>query len=346
MEILRLSDSDPRQVRAWDDFIRSSPTGTVFHLCAWKRVVEETFYHKPHYLLAVEGKEIRGALPLFEVHGLLSGRVLISVPYAVYGGLCAMSQEARDALLRQAESLAALHRARHVEFRHLHDPQPDLASKSLYASFAKRIDPDPDVNFTAIPRKQRRMVRQGIKFGLEARRGWELLEPFYDLFVANKRRLGSPPFPRRLFESVRDHFGEEARLLTVWHKERMVAGVISFFYKNRVMPTFSGASDEAFSLAVNDFMYWELMREACLAGFQIFDFGRSREGTGPYNFKRHWGFEPAPLVYQYLLMNGHGIPNISPSNPRLQPFIKAWKHMPLPITKWIGPALTRWLPLD
>ena len=126
----------------------------------------------------------------------------------------------------------------------------------------------------------------------------------------------------------------------------MVAGVISFFYQDRVMPYYGAALEEAFPLAVNDFMYWELMREACLAGYEFFDFGRSREQSGSYDFKRHWGFEPAPLAYQYMILNGNGIPNVNPSNPRLSLLMDAWKRLPLPVTKWLGPTLTRWLPLD
>jgi FemAB-related protein (PEP-CTERM system-associated) len=198
----------------------------------------------------------------------------------------------------------------------------------------------------AIPRKQRRMIRQGIKHELEARRGWEPLAQFYEIYLTSLRRLGSPAFPLRLFEAIRDLFGKEAQLLTVWHQGQMVSGVISLFFGERVMPYYGGALEEAFSLAVNDFMYWELMRESGLAGFKTFDFGRSREGTGPYDFKRHWGFEPAPLAYQYLLVNGHVIPNNSPSNPRLKPFIEGWKRLPLPVVRWVGPGLTRWLPLD
>jgi len=126
----------------------------------------------------------------------------------------------------------------------------------------------------------------------------------------------------------------------------MLSGVISFYFKDQVVPYYGAALGEGFSLGVNDFMYWELMRESCLAGVKVFDFGRSREGTGPYDFKRHWGFEPTPLSYQYILNGSNTIPNFSPSNPRLRVFINTWKRLPLSVTKWVGPILTRRLPLD
>jgi FemAB-related protein (PEP-CTERM system-associated) len=210
----------------------------------------------------------------------------------------------------------------------------------------KTLDPDPEANLKVVRRKQRAEVRQGIKSGLEARREWDLLPAFYEVYATNRKRLGSPPFPRRLFEAVRDHFGKESQLLTVWHEGRMLSGVISLFYKDQVVPYYGAALEEGFALGVNDFMYWELMRESCVNGYRVFDFGRSREGSGPYNFKRHWGFEPTPLAYQYVLVNGRTIPNLSPSNPRLRLFIETWKRMPTPVTKWVGPVLTRWLPLD
>jgi len=112
------------------------------------------------------------------------------------------------------------------------------------------------------------------------------------------------------------------------------------------MPYYGAALPSAFALAANDFMYWEIMREACLAGCRSFDFGRSRAGSGSYDFKRHWGFEPQPLAYQYVLRDGCSIPNISPSNPKLRLFIRGWKKLPLGMTRRLGPPLTRWLPLD
>jgi hypothetical protein len=68
--------------------------------------------------------------------------------------------------------------------------------------------------------------------------------------------------------------------------------------------------------------------------------------SGSYDFKPHWGFEPAPLAYQHAMASGNDIPNVSPSNPRLRMFIEAWKRLPLPVTRWLGPMLTRRLPLD
>jgi len=95
----------------WDAFVRTSAEGTPFHLTAWKGAVEESFGHRSHYLMAKRAGAIEGVLPLFEVSGWRGGRSLISVPYGVYGGICAATDEARLALLEAAEMLAQRRRA-------------------------------------------------------------------------------------------------------------------------------------------------------------------------------------------------------------------------------------------
>ena len=109
----------------WDAFVRSTSGGSPFHLLAWKRAVEQSFGHRPHYLMAVGDHGIEGVLPLFEVRGLLGGRGLISVPYAVYGGICARSAQARQALLDSATVLAR---------RSGHRPDPAAVGESEAAS--------------------------------------------------------------------------------------------------------------------------------------------------------------------------------------------------------------------
>ncbi len=328
----------------WDAFVRSRADGSPFHLVAWKRVVERTFGHRAHYLMAVGANGIEGVLPLFETRGLLGGRGLVSVPYGVYGGISSASYAARTLLLQAASDLAQRLRAGYVEFRHRVGQEMGLPTKALYVTFSRPISASEEENFNAIPRKQRRMTRQGTKVGLRPDFGLHHLDAFYDIYAHSVHSLGSPVFPRRLFHAIVQEFGKDCDLLTIWKDDAMVSGVLTLFYEDQVLPYYGGARREALQYAVNDFMYWELMCHAAKAGYRTFDFGRSREGTGAYHFKRHWGFEPVPLPYQYVLPDGARMPNLSPSNPKMRLAIAAWQRMPLPLTKLIGPRLTKYLP--
>lgn len=328
----------------WDAFVRSTAGGSPFHLLAWKRAVESTFRHRSHYLIAERAGGLEGVLPLFEVRGLFGGRGLVSVPYGVYGGICASSEAARGALVDGARELALRIKADYVELRHRIGQELDLPTKSLYVTFSRPIAPTEEENLSAIPRKQRRMTRQGAKHGLRPEFGMYHLDRFYDIYAHSVHSLGSPVFPRRLFHAIRQEFGKECELLTIWKDSTPVSGVLTILFEDQVLPYYGGARQEALPLAVNDFMYWELLCHAAKAGYRSFDFGRSREGTGAYNFKRHWGFEPVPLPYQYVLLKGGRMPDLSPSNPKIRLAVEAWKRIPLPVTKLVGPVLTKYLP--
>src|SRR5512144_2901470 len=130
----------------WDAFVRSTPGGSPFHLLAWKRAVESSFGHRPHYVMAVGEHGIEGVLPLFEVRGLLGGRGLISVPYGVYGGICGQSAAARQLLLDHAGVLAREVGASYVELRHRPGQELELPTKSLYVNFSRPITADDEEN--------------------------------------------------------------------------------------------------------------------------------------------------------------------------------------------------------
>ena len=287
---------------------------------------------------------MEGVLPLFLVRGLLGGRGLVSVPYGVYGGICAASTAARSALVEAAKELAGRTGASYVELRHRAGQEIDLPTKALYVTFSRAISRDEQENLNAIPRKQRRMTRQGLKHGLRAEFGLQHLDRFWHIYAHSVHALGSPVFPRKMFRSIAQEFGKDCELLTIWKEGSPVAGVLSLFFEDQVLPYYGGADRAAAAYAVNDFMYWELLCHVAKAGYRVFDFGRSREGTGAYNFKRHWGFEPVPLPYQYVLREGTRMPNLSPSNPKLGAAVRAWKRMPLPLSKLVGPRLTKYLP--
>jgi hypothetical protein len=85
------------------------------------------------------------------------------------------------------------------------------------------------------------------------------------------------------------------------------------------------------------------MRRASRRGCTRFDFGRSKVGTGAYDFKRNWGFEPRPLTYAVRTVTGAAPREINPMNPKYRLQVAAWKRLPLPIANRIGPLIARGL---
>lgn len=339
----------PDDSQRWDDYVMAHPDGTIFHLTQWKRVVEESFGHPSFYLLAEEPPSnggrprIVGALPLMRIKSRLFGDYLVSVPFAELGGPLADTQTIAAALLARASEIARECGVDYVELKNAHG-FADLPTKDLYVNFSKEVDPDPEVNLLAIPRKSRAVVRKAISTGLTSETGHHLLPIFYELMARSYHNLGTPIFPKSFFGKFLQVFGDKSDLLIVRSPQgQPIAGVLSFYFKDRVMPYYAGSLFEARALGPNDFMYWELMCKACEAGYRVFDYGRSKVDTGSFSFKKHWGFEPRPLAYQYLLVGQKELPNLSPTNPKYQKKIEMWRKMPFGLTKIVGPPLAKYL---
>jgi FemAB-related protein (PEP-CTERM system-associated) len=331
------------------------PEGTFFHLLGWREVLHKSFGYKPLYIWVRDAGQIRGVMPLFLVKSILFGRSLVAMPAAVYGGPVASDEKAKRVLLGEAIRLANEHAVRYLEIRS--NPHADEAvlpdsdrepsrwlRKDLYVTFMTQLEPTEEANLARIPRKQRRMLRQGDKHGLKAVFDNDRLGDFYDVYASSMRNLGTPVYGYSYFKNLVASFGDQIKILVVHRNEKTIAGVLVFLYRDQVLPYYGGALKEEFQFAPSDFMYWELMRYASGNGFKIFDFGRSKQGTGSYNFKRHWGFEPKALPYWYYTPNHHPLPDTSPLNPRLQWAIRIWRGLPLKITNSIGPYIVRHIP--
>lgn len=339
--------------RQWDEFVSGHPAGTFFHLIAWRQILARSFGFEPIYLCAQEADSIRGVLPLFVVKSFLFGKSLVGMPVGVYGGPVAADETASHALIDAATNLAREHGVRYLEIRgnphapcQLHSSLNggSWSQKDLYFAFFSDIASTDDENLARIPRKQRRMVRQGEKHGLTATFDNNRLREFYDVYAESVRNLGTPVYSFRYFENLLAAFGQRCKVLLIEHGGKVVSAVLSFFYRDQVLPYYGGARKEYLHLAPNDFMYWQLMKYAAANGYKVFDFGRSKEGTGPYHFKRHWGFEPRPLPYWYYAPDGHRIPDTSPLNPKLQWAIRIWRALPLAVTNTLGPHIVRHIP--
>ncbi|WP_282604515.1 FemAB family XrtA/PEP-CTERM system-associated protein [Pelagibius sp. Alg239-R121] len=321
--------------------MESCESATFFHRAGWKKVVEESFGHDCYFLYAEENGELTGVLPLVHVRSRLFGNALISNAFCVYGGAASSNAEAQSALYGEAEALAASLGVDYLELRLRSPVHADWARKEdLYVTFRKSMDPDPDKNLAAIPRKQRAMVRKGLKSGLVGELD-EDTERLHRIYAESVRNLGTPVFSRKYFRMLKEVFGDDCEILTVTHEGRPVAGVMSFYFRDEVVPYYGGGTSSDRKLAINDFMYWDLMRRSCEAGYRVFDFGRSKRGTGAFDFKKHWGFEPEPLVHEFKLLGADALPEVNPTNPKYSIFISAWRKLPLPVANTIGPFISR-----
>lgn len=324
----------------WDEFVQACAAGTFFHLSPWKRVIERAFGHRTHYLLAERGGLVTGVLPLTHVRSALFGSSLISNAFAVYGGPAAADEESRRALDAEAARLMEALGVPVLEMRSATDRTGWDTKSGLYATFRKPILPTVEANLKAVPRKQRAMIRKGIKNGLRSEIDVDVGR-LHRIYAESVRNLGTPVFAKSYFRILIEEFSECCDIVTITGSGQAVAAVLNFYFRDEVLPFYGGGVHAARELAANDFMYWEVMRRACERGCRVFDFGRSKTGTGAYAFKHNWGFEPTPLDYQYRLAAGRKAPELNPLNPKFRLLVAGWKRLPLPLATRLGPLIVK-----
>lgn len=340
---VRISEATPQDAPAWNRFVDEHPHGTFFHLFEWRELLANTVGFRPNYLVARRGEQIAGILPMMEVRSVIFGRAVVSLPFCVEAGILAADPEVAVALLDAARSRAEAADVDYLELRHSAPLGQGLHCKdSTYVNFKRMLAPTIDENMKAIPRKQRAVVRKGIAAGLVSRVD-SGIDSFFPIYAASVRNLGTPVFPRRYFAALLSTFGLRCQITTILHAGVPVSSVMSFLYKNTVMPYYGGGLPAARDVKAYDFMYWEVMRMACEAGVTAFYYGRSKVDSGSYSFKKNWGFEPTPLHYEYHLVKMREMPNRNPNNPKYSMAVNAWKRLPLPLANLIGPWISPYL---
>ncbi len=334
---------DERDTQRWESFVERCPDATFFHRLGWRQIIEGIFRHRTHYLVAEREGNLVGILPLAEVRTRFFGHTLVSLPFCVYGGPAADDSEAEQALIDAAKALARSLGVTHLELRNRTSKCPGWPQQDLYVTFRKEIERDVEANLLAIPRKQRAMVRKGIKNGLRSEIDASV-DRFFALYADNMHRHGTPPFAKGYFARLAEVFGDACEVLTVTDSRgRPVSSVLSFYFRDEVLPYYAGDTVDARELAANDFKYWELMRRACERGLRVFDYGRSKRGTGSFDFKHNWGFAETPLAYEYCLLEGDAIPQNNPLNPKYRAMIAVWKQLPRSVANALGPHIVRGL---
>ncbi len=336
----------PGDAAAIERFVRDDPRGAPFHLPAWSEAVARGCGQRSHTLLAERRGAIVGVLPLSEIHSALFGRALVSSGFAVGGGILASSAPAAAALAQAAWALAARLSCPSVELRG--GLLPDAGwhiDRASYAGFARPLAADDAAELLQIPRKQRAEVRRALGFDLTVAVGRDEADraAHYAVYAESVRNLGTPVFPRALFDAVLDGFGADADILTVRQAGVPVASVLSLYHGGTVMPYWGGGTWSARTWRANDLMYFALMRHARERGCTRFDFGRSKPDTGAFAFKKNWGFEPQPLPYATRTADGAAPRVVNPLSPRYRLQVAAWRRLPLAVANRIGPVIARGL---
>lgn len=340
---VRLAQASDRV--AWDSYVSSHDEATGYHRWAWRSVFERGLGHPCFYLSAWAGDRIVGVLPVVKVKSVLFGRALSSLPYVNYGGVLADSPAIATQLMKAAEKLAHDEGLDHVVLRHRRQVFPDLPARTHKVTMVAPMETSATAMWEALDKKVRNQVRKAEKSGLTiVTGGEELLDDFYRIFARNMRDLGTPVYGRELFLEIVRAEPVDARLHVVYLANEAIAGALSYEYGDTLEVPSASSLREHRPLCPNHLLYWTMIQQAIANGRRRFDFGRSSPGDGTFQFKEQWGGQPEPLFWEYRLLGDAALPTDDRQSDKYQRKIEAWKKLPLPIARMLGPRIARCVP--
>jgi len=337
---LSIRQAEPSDLARWDGFVAAHPAGTLFHRFAWGATIARAFGHAPLYLLAERDGAVAGVLPLIHKRSRLFGDGLVSTPYCSYGGAVAESESVARRLEDHAEAAARRLGVGFVEMRNSAARRDDwVQADTLYASFRRPIPPDDAAVIRSVSSKGRRhelkkSLRRGLRLEIDGS-----AETFYAMLSESFRNHGTPIFSRSWFRLLRDAFGPSIETYAVHDGAGALTASMAFYFRDEVHPLYTGGGHRARETQANDFLYLRMMARARERGAAVFDFGRSKRGTGAFDNKRHWGFEPQPLSYAYRLLGRAAAPDLNPASPRYRLLVAMWRRLPLSVSRCLGPML-------
>lgn len=302
-----------------------------------------------------------GMLALVHLRHWLFGSRYVSMPFCDWTGMLADDADTGWMLLRDVLAQAQAQRVGEVEIRQdrpfdLRGPQPGLfgdsdwsvadVNKESKVRMVLDLPNDAESLMRGFRSKLRSQIRKPIKEGLVVRSGGrELIGDFYRVFVENMRDLGSPVHSRRLLEEVVDRFGDHARVFVVYGDRMPMAGAVSLGLGDVLYNPWASALRRHVERSPNMLLYWAMLEFACGNGYRRFDFGRSTPNEGTYRFKEQWGARPVPIYWYRFSFGTPENEPVASSKSRFTWAMEGWKHLPVGVTRMMGPLIRRHISL-
>lgn len=345
MDSYVIKQLDDTATVAWDTFVAHHPDGSLYHHSAWRTLISDVFGHETFYLYAQQKNgNIAGVLPVVQLKSRLFGNYMVSMPYFNYGGTIASEPMIESMLMNAVEILAKPAKVSHIEYRDLHS-RAGYAVKTGKVNMYLSLPEDEAQLWKSLGTKLRAQIKRPLRENPQIKTGGsELLPAFYKVFAENMRDLGTPVYSRQFFANIMQAFSQYCRIVIISLDGKPVAAGFLLGYKNRLEIPWASSLRKYNKLGVNMLLYWEALKFAIEAGYEIFDFGRSSLDSGTYRFKKQWGAEPKELYWHYWLAENTLLPELNPDNPKYKLAITLWRKLPVGLTRLIGPQLVKNLP--
>lgn len=345
--IEKCSISNQSEMEKWDDFVNAHPRATPFHLSCWLHTIHESYQFNPLlYALINEKGEISGVFPFFKVKGLFNGKQIVSLPFSdICGPLVNYHQEKIVFKKIIDENLKTV---RCIEIRGPLYNADDFYRDDSYLHHSIRLSEDPaEVKKNFNKRTVLYSIRKAIKAGVAIREENSLfgIQEFYRLHLLTRKKHGVPAPPFEFFKKMFEHMiskGFGFISLAEWNS-KIIAAAVFFKFRESLYYKYNASDPQYIAQKTpNHLLTWHAIEQACLKGYQIFDFGRaSVANSGLIRYKEMWGAHRENLSYYYYPK--YNSFSIRENSFLYTLFTKIWRLAPDLVAEKLGSQIYKYL---
>ena len=165
---MKIEIIDESKRKAWESFINEQPKAIAWQSYKWFDVLKKHYNVDFYPIVAFEGNEIRGILPLYNLKKSHKKNLLMSVPFAVAGGIVSTNNESEKLLLDKAIELAGKHDNSNITFKqYKHKVEGQLTTDENYCNKELQLNTNLDKVWNQISEFNRQKVEEGKNFKYE-----------------------------------------------------------------------------------------------------------------------------------------------------------------------------------
>jgi hypothetical protein len=328
----------------WEQFIRENPHSIAWQSYDWSILLKKHYPMEFYPVAAYDGGKIRGILPLYRVKTSSRRNILMSVPYAVAGGIVADNKEAASALLNFAVDMSKKLSPCTITLKQYKvKMNGNLTTDDNY--YNRELDMTEDINgiWDRIAETNRQYIEDAEKYNPGLEHPSVEVNIFFRLLLSHNHHRGIPCVSKKWIEDLIT-FGMYSIAL-MRHNNTVVAGTMIKEFKDTVSFPFTCIPDMSVKSRMFAYsLYWNLINKFAADGKRIFHSGRIPVTDEADDYRLGWGGTKHSYYYQYYPDNMTITEFSRKRGWKRDLFEKLWRRVPEPVAGALGPSIVKKFP--
>jgi len=286
------------------------------------------------------------ALPLVHVHSRLFSSELVSPPFGERGSIISASRATtteENALLARTSALAD---ELVVDFVSLRGRElttaPEYESRRRFVTFQIPVGDEESMRENMKDSRSRQIRQASENEALSYEEGESLadIREYYQLYLQSVRGHGTPPHSFEFYKTIWNQFADAGHLHLgmVRRNGELIKGIINFAIGETVYQWGVVTDYQHRDLNGGSYLVWKSLQWASQRGYNTYELGRTREGSGVYMFKKSFGGKKTWYKDYHYFPDGNGeLPH--PESEDYETLKKIWQRLPISVTRLVGPSL-------